>query len=195
MFFFSVALGIIANVIYASISIPSLEFAVKFLHILSFYLFTLAQVFLLTFNLMLLKSEGVFDTSKQLIMIGVYAALLSLMFFVGILGGVKINESTGWKPEWSLVFLLTVFFICIPSLIVPVFYFSFQIYVKFESEVLKKKWKYFMIGVILYFLMWFGTSVTNHLAEQVIRDIWTYISFISLLSTYTIYYGVGKQIG
>lgn len=194
MFFISVALGIIMNVIYASISIEPLTDVVRFLHILTFYLFTLAQAFLLTFNLILLKSEAIFDTLKQKFLLIIYAALLSIIFFVGMLGGLRIDESTGWKPVWYAPFLLTVYLICVPLLIVPTLYFSLQIYIRFENEELKKKWKFFLIGLCLYLVMWFGTSLTNFLADQFIRDLWAIISFISLLSTYTIYYGVGRQI-
>jgi hypothetical protein len=192
MFFISVALGIIMNVIYASISIAPLIDVVKFLHILTFFLFTLAQVFLLTFNLILLKSEAIFDEMKQILMIFAYAALLCTLFFVGMLGGVGFDEN--WNPVWKLPFLITVLVICIPSLIIPILYFSLQIYNRFESDELRRKWKYFLIGLLLYFLMWGGTTITNYLADQIIRDIWAIISFISLLSTYTLYYGVGKQI-
>lgn len=194
MFFISVALGIITNVIYASISIEPLMDVVKFLHILTFYLFTLAQVFLLTFNLILLKSEAIFGTLKQVLMIIVYAAVLSILFLIGMLGGVRLDPLTDWKPVWKLPFLLTVLGICIPSLIVPILYFSLQIYNKFENEELKKKWKFFLIGILLYFLMWAGTTISNFLAEKLIRDLWAIVAFASLLSTYTIYYGVGKQI-
>lgn len=194
MFFISVALGIITNVIYASISIEPLINVVKFLHILTFYLFTLAQVFLLTFNLILLKSEAIFGTLKQFLMIIIYSALLSILFLVGMFGGVQLDPSTDWEPVWKLPFLLTVLGICIPTLIIPILYFSLQIYNTFKNEELKRKWKFFLIGILLYFLMWAGTTISNYLAEQLVRDLWAIIAFVSLLSTYTIYYGVGKQI-
>jgi len=194
MFFISVAMGIITNVIYASISIPPLIELVEFLHILTFYLFTFSQVFLLVFELILLKSEAIFDKTKQFIMIGAYVAFLSILFIVGMLGGVRLDGSTGWNPVWYLPFLFTVLVICIPSLIIPTLYFSLQIYNRFVSEELKRKWKYFLIGLILYFLMWGGTALTNFLALTIIRDIWAIVAFISLLSTYTIYYGVGKEL-
>jgi hypothetical protein len=194
MFFISVAMGIITNVIYASISIPPLIKLVEFLHILTFYLFTLSQVFLLVFELILLKSEAIFDTTKQFIMIVAYAAFLSVLFIVGMFGGVRLDESTSWNPVWYLPFLFTVLVICIPGLIIPTLFFSLKIYNRFESEELKRKWKYFLIGLVLYFLMWGGTALANFLAETIIRDIFAIIAFVSLLSTYTIYYGVGKQI-
>jgi hypothetical protein len=194
MFFISVALGIIINVIYASITYEELIGVVIFLHILTFYLFTLAQVFLLTFNLILLKSEAIFSTLKQILLVIIYAILLSILFLVGMFGGVELGPSTDWKPVWYLPFLLTVLGICVPTLIIPILYFSLQIYSKFENEELKEKWKYFLIGILLYFIMWAGTTITNFLAQQSIRNIWAIFSFASLLSTYTIYYGVGKEI-
>ena len=51
-----------------------------------------------------------------------------------------------------------------------------------------------MVGVLLYFLMWFGTSISNFLANDTVRNIWSIFAMISLLATYAMYYGVGKQI-
>ncbi len=194
MFFISVALGTIINVVYASISISGLEFIVQFLHILTFYLFTLAQVFLLLFNLIILKSESIIDRKKQVIMVLGYAVLLLILFVVGFMGGVKIDSNTEWKPVWDLTFFLVTMIVFVPSLILPIIYTSLEIYTKFQDQQLKKKWRYFLIGVLLYFLMWIGTSVSNFLAEETVRSIWAIIALISLLTTYTMYYGVGRQI-
>lgn len=194
MFFISVAIGTIVNVIYATISFEPLTNVVTFLHILTFYFFSLAQAFLLTFNLILLKSEAKINPKMQLIIIGVYAAILSILFIVGMLGGVQLDPSTEWKPVWKLPFFLTSFLICIPTLIIPILYLLVQIFQEFQDEILKKKWKYFMVGVLLYFLMWFGTSISNFLANDTVRNIWAIFAMISLLATYAMYYGVGKQI-
>jgi hypothetical protein len=194
LFFISVALGTIVNVIYASISFEPLGILVKFLHILTFYLFSLAQAFLLTFNLILLKSEAKINVKKQKILIAAYAALLSILFIVGMFGGVELNDATKWKPVWEVPFFLTAFIICIPTLIIPILYFMIQIFQKFQDEQLKEKWRYFMVGVLLYFVMWFGTSISNFLAQDIVRNIWAIVALISFLTTYTMYYGVGKQI-
>jgi hypothetical protein len=151
-------------------------------------------VFLLSFNLILLKPEAIFDKVKQVFIILTYAGVLTIFFLVGMLGGVRLGPSTNWNPEWEFPFFLTVLGICIPSLIIPILYYSLQIYNKFENEELREKWKFFLIGILLYFIMWCGTCVSNLLAEKLVRDLWTAVSFISLLSTYTIYYGVGKEI-
>lgn len=194
LFFITVALGTVVNVIYAPISSESLIEVVEFLHILTFYLFSLAQAFLLTFNLMILKSEAKINPTKQKIIIAVYAALLSILFIVGMFGGVRLDPSTKWKPVWELSFFLTAFIICIPTLIFPILYFLIKIFQEFRDEQLRKKWRYFMAGVLLYFLMWFGTSISNFLDQDIIRNIWAFFAMVSLLATYTMYYGVGKQI-
>jgi hypothetical protein len=194
LFFISVALGTIVNVFYAPIESESLIKLVEFLHILTFYLFTLAQVFLLIFNLMILKSEAIINAKKQKIIIIIYTALLSILFIVGLLGGVRLDPSTKWKPVWELPFFLTAFIVCIPTLVLPILYFSVKIFQEFRDEQLRKKWRYFMAGVLLYFLMWFGTSISNFLAEDIFRNIWAFFALVSLLATYTMYYGVGKQI-
>ena len=189
MYFISVAIGTVVNVIYAPLQI---EIAVIILNIVTYYFMIFGQIFLLVFCLILLKSEKIITPKKQVIIIAVFAGLLAILFPIGLNGGVTVNED--WKPVWSLPYLLYSFILCGAFTIVPTYYCSLEILKKFEDPILKKKWKYFIFGISFYFLVYFGTSISNFLNDPTIRTIWSLLALIAILSTYLIYYGVGKQI-
>ncbi|MGV9172072.1 MAG: hypothetical protein ACOC35_05855 [Promethearchaeia archaeon] len=190
MFFISIAIGTIVNVIYVAIEI---RLVVRILNIVTYYFFCFGQMFLLIFSLILLKSERIIDSKKQIILINSFAALLLGLFIIGIgFDGVTLNDK--WKPVWDLSFVLYSLLICGIVTILPTIFYSIKIYEKFQNEVLKKKWKFYLFGIIIYYIIWGGTSLSNFLDNPAFRTIWSLIALIGLISTYTIYYGVGKQI-
>ncbi len=190
MFFISIAIGTVVNVIYAGIFI---NVVVQFLNILTFFFFSLALVFLLLFNLIVLKSEKIITSSKQATIIIIWMIILLGLFIIGMLGGVEIDEARSWKPTWHLPFFSYAMIIgSVMSLVI--YYYTFQIYIQFEDPFLKKKWRYFIFGTIFFFIVWFGTSVKNFLANNTIDNIWAVIMLLGMLTVYSMYYGVGKQI-
>ncbi|MFX0012480.1 MAG: hypothetical protein ACFE9R_19355, partial [Candidatus Hermodarchaeota archaeon] len=78
--------------------------------------------------------------------------------------------------------------------ILPTIFYSISLYNKFEHKQLKKRWKYFIIGIFAYFFLYYGTSISNTLADPTFRLAWSLISLPTLISLYFIYYGVVKQI-
>lgn len=191
MFFISVAAGTITNVIYANLLNAPL---VKFLHILTVFLFCWAMIYLFLFNLIILRSEQQIVRNKQILVIVIWTLIISVLFIIGLLGGVTIDESTNWSPVWELSFFLYVIIVCLLGMTIPTMYLAIQIYNQFEDEMLKKKWKFFLIGIVCFYVMLAGTGIANFLAETLIRNIWGIIAMVSFLAIYTLYYGVGKQI-
>ncbi len=190
LFFITVASGTVINVIYAALTMNPL---VMVLHLLTYYLFCFGLIFLLIFSLMLLKSNRIVNSTKQFLLIGIFALLLSGCFIIGMNGGVTIDASTNWKPVWNLTFFLYAFFVCLGMAIIPTTYFSLKIYSRLENEEIKVRFRYYLIGIWLYYFVWGGTSISNFINDSVFRTIWSLLSLFALISTYTIYYGVGKQ--
>jgi len=188
-FYLSVAFGVIINVIYAFIFVESV---VHILHFLTYYLLCLSLIFLLIFVLILDKSDKVITPKIQLILIITFGVLLFSLWFIP--DGIVINASTDWKPEWSWSFLTLSFIICSSIAIVPTTYFSLKLYLKFEYKELKKKWKYFLVGIFAYFFLFYGTTISNTLADPTFRLIWSLTSLPTLISLYFVYYGVAKQL-
>ncbi|UCC18563.1 MAG: hypothetical protein JSV62_10680, partial [Promethearchaeota archaeon] len=84
--------------------------------------------------------------------------------------------------------------VCSSIVVIPTIYFSIKIFIKFESEYLRKKWKYFVIGISAYFFLYYGTSLSNTLNDDSFRFIWSLISLPNLIALYLIYYGIGRQL-
>ena len=188
-FYILAASAAVINVIYASLFINP---AVKILHFLTYFLFCFAIVYLLIFNLIILKSEKLFTIKKHNIIAGTYA--VSLLVLILIPGGITINKSTDWKPVWSLPFLIYAL-IVISCAIVPTTYFSIQIYIELEDKIVKKRWAFYILATLIYFAILYLASISNFLNDPTFRLI-TSIAGLSLFATaYLLYYGVGKQIG
>ena len=188
-FYVCVAFAVILNVVYAFIFV---EEVVYILHVTTYYLLCFPLVFLLVFVLILLKSEEVFTPKLQLILIVVFGVLLVGLWLIP--NGVTINESTNWKPDWSWTYLLYSLTICSFFSIFPTIYLSIKLYRKFEYKELKKKLKYFLIGISAYFFLFYGTSISNALNEPTIRLIWSLLSLPALVSLYFVYFGVAKNL-
>lgn len=193
-FYICCAVGIAINCIYAPLKDEEI---VLWLNFATNFLFAFSPVFLVVFDLILLKSEKVMDSKKQLLIIVVYAAaLLGLIFFiVQPEPGVIINADTEWRPVYTLPFYLYLMIVIISMSLLPTLYLSYKIYVKFEDDVLKRKWRFFYVGIIFIYAFAMGTFTMNYLNDDAIRNAWALISLItSLLGPMMVYYGVGRQL-
>lgn len=188
-FYVCVSFAVILNVVYAFIFV---EEVVYILHVTTYYLLCFPLVFLLVFVLILLKSEEVFTPKLQLTLIVVFGVLLVGLWLIP--NGVIINESTNWKPDWSLIYLLYSFTVCSLFAILPTIYLSIKLYRKFEYKELKRKLKYFLIGISAYFFLYFGTSISNTLNDPTFRIIWSLLSLPTIVSLYFVYFGVAKNL-
>lgn len=190
-FYISPAVGFIINFIYAPLTIGSVVLMLNFLT--NFFIFY-SSIFIVVFNLILLKSEKAITTRKQLIILIAYGiAMFSMIVFLFIPGyGVYFNPN--WSPVWSVPFFLYV--VAIETIgILPALYLSFQIYKKLEDELLKKKWKFFIIGLCLIFVFLYGIFISNVLNIDIFRTIIGVVGLIlALVGAYMMFYGVGRQI-
>ncbi len=187
-YYFLVAIGAIINIIYVNIFDETIALV---LHFITYYLFCLSLIFLLLFVLILFKSQSIITFNKQIAIFTIFALLLIGLWFIP--GGIRLNE-VSWKPEWSWEFFIYSIIICSSIAIGPTIYISFKIYRTFQKNLLKKKWIFFLIGIIGYYYLYYGTSLSNTLADPTFRLIWSIISLPTLITLYFIYYGVAKQL-
>ncbi len=188
-FYICVAFAVLINVVYAFIFVEEI---VYILHVTTYYLLCFPLIFLLVFVLILLKSEEIFTQKHQLLLIVAFGILLIGLWLIP--NGVIINASTNWKPDWNWVYLLYSLTVCSLFAIFPTIYLSIKLYRKFEYKELKKKLKYFLIGIIGYFFLYFGTSISNTLNDPTFRIIWSLLSLPMLVSLYFVYFGVAKNL-
>jgi hypothetical protein len=191
MFFVSIALSTLFNLIYAALRDP---LTVRILHIIAYSFFCWAMVFLLLFNLILLKSEKKIHRNTQYLLIGIWSLILMGLLIIGVAGGVTIDESTGWKPSWDLSFFIYIIIVGMIFMVIPTIFFSLRIYRRFKDNELKRRWRLFLIGIFFYYFIWFGISVVNYLSNDFFRSIWAIILLLCFSSIYILYYGVAKQL-
>ncbi|MHA1477884.1 MAG: hypothetical protein ACTSPU_06770 [Promethearchaeota archaeon] len=192
--YLSAAIGILFNWIYAPLTdvliVQLFNFFTNFGNIY-------APIFIVVFDLILLKSEKIISTSKQLAILIAYGIVVFCMgFFLLIPGfGVTINTVTDWTPVWSIPFFVYVVLILTCCATIPALYFSIKIYQKFEDEVLKKRWRFFIYGFIALMTFMYAIFISNTLANADFRLIIGVIGIIlALLGAFLMYFGVGKQI-
>jgi len=188
-FYLCSGIAALINVIYAFLFVNP---AVLILHFITYYLFCFAFIFLLLFNLIIIKSEKLFSPDKQLIIIILYAALLLILAFIP--NGLKIDQTTNWEPKYSLIFFCYAISIVSCIGIIPNIYLSIKIYKEFENESLKKKWKLYFIGMCIYFVIFYLTSLANYLSSQEYNLILSIILFTSFPAILLVYFGVGRQL-
>ncbi len=193
--YISAAIGLIINMIYGPIAN---EDVVLILNYLTNFGIFYSPIFLVVFDLILLKSEKVITTLKQFaILIGYGIVMFCMIFFVLTEDwGVSINEDTEWSPVWELPFFL--YLVIVESIAVgPLLYLSFQIYQKFEDDQLKKKWKYFIFGFCAFIIFMYAIFFSNLLGQKIpeIRTLMGGIGLIlAIAGGYLMYNGVGRQL-
>ncbi len=188
--------GTLINFIYGPIDIPEI---VKILNFVTNFGIFYAPIFLVVFDLILLKSEKVITTAKQLLVFIIFGiamfGMLILLFIPEC--GVQIDgsEVSKWSPVWSLCFFLYVILIETIGAVIPIYYLSIKIYKKFEDKVLQKKWKFFIYGFTALVIFMYGIFISNTLNNATFRIIMGVIGLILALGGgYLIYYGVGRSI-
>lgn len=191
-FFIFIFLGGLFNAIYVLLTTHVDESIVIALHIITYIFFCVAQIFLLLFNLILWKSEKLISLKKQLIILGMYSALLFVLFFIP--EGVRINENTYYRPQWNLQFFIYANIVWIGFAMIPALYISLKLYQAFEDPKIKKRWRIYVIGTIMIYVELFGVGVMILINDPFLRAIWNIYDVSVLIGAFFIYYGVVRQL-
>ena len=164
LYYIITAIGLFLNFIYAPLTDQNIA---KLLNMVANYIVTFALIFLMLFNLILFMSEREIKNYFLVMIIIIYAILLSFMFFDPTY--VKIAPSTNYKPIWSLNFLLCLVIIVSIVYTIPTLYFSIVIYKRFKDPQLKKKWKCFIYGIIGMDIAMYTRMISNTLNDPTFR--------------------------
>ncbi|MFX0073555.1 MAG: hypothetical protein ACFFAO_20960 [Candidatus Hermodarchaeota archaeon] len=188
-FFISTFIGVLLNVIYATLTDVN---AIRVLNFWTYFFGTFAMIFLMVFNLIVYKSEKIIDSQKQLTIIIIFGVLLLLSVFIP--DSIIIRKENNYVPQWSIFYVLYYVIITMAIAIIPAIFYAIKIYQKMESPEIKKKWTFYVIGVLMFYTWWLGISFINVINDPTIRLIWNIISLSLFLCAYFMYYGVGRQI-
>lgn len=191
MFYFSVAIGVALNAVYALLQE---ELIVLILHYSSITFVGLSLIFLLTTNRILIQSTSVYESKKQVKQIMIYIVFLLGAFIFLPFDGAIINASTEWRPIWNIFLYGYITAVHTAFAVIPILYTSFKILTKMESKPLRKKWALFIVGIIGLMLSMYLTFLSNYLNIEIIRLIATFYAISTVIWAIMIYYGIGKAL-
>lgn len=192
-FYICNVIALLVNFIYAPITEANI---VLIMHVITTFFAFYSPIFILIFELMLKNPENMFKTKKQLsILIGYAGVLLFMLVFLFIDDwGVEIVPIE-LIPHWMMpffIYLVSIVSICVVG---PSFFISYQIYKKFDDNLLKKKWKYFIVGLGAFYACAYGIFISNFLNISIFRTIIGFTDLILIISGgYLMYIGVGRQL-
>ncbi len=188
-FYTLISIGLIINLFYYNLTVNPL---VYILHFTAVYLIFYGAIFLVLFTLILLKSEKIITLRKELIIIVIYG--FALLIILLIPRGITINESTNWRPQWSWPLLITLYLFFTFTITIPFFYFSIQLFKTIQTEILRRKLKFYNIGFFGFISMIYGLILYNTWNNPIFRTVWSFIAILHILFSFLVYYGIGRQL-
>lgn len=193
VFYILTAIGFTLNIIFIILILVHVESILLIMYFLTTYLILFSPIFLIIFILHLLHSVPSLSKKKQMSIIFTYGILSFILLFWP--GGITINIHTNWIPIYSWQFLIVtyIFFTCTIS--VPTIVNLIKMYKLFEDKGLKKKLRYFSLGIFGTFISLYGLILYNTWDEPLYKLIWGVISlFLVPISGFLIYYGIGHNL-
>ncbi|MFX1274254.1 MAG: hypothetical protein ACFFBP_15190 [Promethearchaeota archaeon] len=207
-FYFFIVIGTVFNWTYAYLLPGDLYYVILYLNYFTNFFYFASIGFILIFILMVLKSEKIIDTKKQLlyliINLGVLGGVMMILISIpvsnvypGDIWGVYFKDAANSSPYWTLPFFLAVILIITGLSVAPTLYYLIQTLKQFTDPDLKRKFKYFSFGYVESCMFAYIIIINNYL--KIFAPGFTIIALalaIILVSTgaYLMYIGVGKQI-
>ena len=198
-FYILVSLGLLFNFIYAPMRSDNLVLVIEILNFITNFCLLLGPIFLVVFQLILLKSEKIITKKKQLILIVSYSLVLLFMigFMFGEETGVDITSGNSWIPIYHLPIYIYIVVVHSIGSTIPTIYFSIKVYKKLANPMLKNKWRFFIVGIHSLNFFMYGTY-SSYILEVIIhgfRFAWSIVGFILVVAGgYLVFYGVGRQL-
>lgn len=182
-----------SGLLFSLIYLPFRESIIGFIfYLIAAFLIPFGAVFLTLFIINLLYMESQFSIKNQLLYVAIYGIFLFLI--LNIPEGIKINQYTQWTPLYSWLFIMIFYLYFALLIIFPTIYYLLKLYHKFEDKKLKRKLKYFIIGMSGMFIVFYGLILYNSSIGPEFKTIWAGLSLIVIPCGYLIYYGIGRDL-
>ncbi|MHA1196656.1 MAG: hypothetical protein ACTSSM_11220 [Promethearchaeota archaeon] len=193
LFYFTISLGIILNIIYAIAAIFHNINATYIIFYMTTYLLGHSPIYLIVFIKMLLRIEEKPLVKKDLIYVFIYGIIFLFIFFIP--NGITIGEETNWRPLYSIDFMIFSYFITTFLIILPLLYFSLKLYRTIKLKSLRKRYRLFIFGTLGFVSTLYGTILYNTWFNPIYRFFWSICgSFFLIITVLFIYFGIGKDL-
>ncbi len=188
MIYFFAATGFSLNLIYVLLTQDLLIIILDFLMI---YLILISLIFVLLFNLNLLQTIQIFTLKKQRIIFIFYAIIIFLALYFPM--DTTIAENYAPLYSWTKCIVIIVFYT--GAFMIPLLYTSILVYKTFESNEMKKRWRFYLIGVIFFCIAFYNLILYTTWLDETFQIISAPILLIVIITGgFFIYYGVGKSL-
>ena len=189
-FYILLGVGLVLSSLFLLISTTITGFII---YTIGAYLILFGEIFLVIFIYNILKFSKSLKSIKQMSVIIVYG-LVSALLIIFFPEGITISSETNYAPKFSWFFFIMLYSFFTATILLPSLIFLRRLYKLFEDPNLKKKLRFFILGVIGFFFSFYGLVLYNTWHDPLFRLIWAYVSFIVLPSGYLIYYGIGRRL-
>ncbi|MBD3215971.1 MAG: hypothetical protein GF311_25390 [Candidatus Lokiarchaeota archaeon] len=188
-FYISEFLVVLNNIVI--IFLP-FSFIVIFLYFLLYFVFYFAIVFYILFLISFFQEQLKFTGKKQIALVIFYSFIIICL--LAFPEGITFKINGNWRPQWSWMFLILNYVVITLLYNIPILFFSYKLYSKFENPKLKKRIKYLLIGTGLLMIQAYGIVLYNTWENETFRMIWSFYTPFIMISAYFLYYGIGTNM-
>ncbi len=193
-FYISIALGLLVNAAYIFINeIFKSEPLALFLYYISAFLIFYGPVFMVATNRILINSESAYSLKSELKLFLLYAFFLGFMVIFYLFHGIEFNESTDWRPVWSLPYFIYAIIIVTAFTTIPIIISIFKILRVMKDKIMKRRWIWLLIGLLGLFVYEYLAFLTFYLNTLFLRMISSLYAISVILWVWLIYKGVKKE--
>ncbi len=162
------------------------------MYMTSLYINLFSPIFLVFFLVKMIHFTAVKFRPKDYVIIILFA--LASFLLLSVPNGITYNEATGWRPKYSITFslLFACFFTVI--LFIPSVFYASKIYKTFKDEALKKKYKYFIVGIVCYAIAFYGVIFFNTFGNTLFDLVWIIISLFLIPLELLVFYAIGANL-
>ena len=209
LFFISINIALILNMIYAPIPAQTNESIILILSFLTYFFVCFGTIFLLIVHMIIVESTIIYSVKRQNRYILLYGILLATGMLILVLIGLSLDEplnnrplfgvdptpeSPNLVPQWGSIFLIYVLSIMSGFSIIPIIRTSLKIYSSIETKVLKRKWLYYFIGSLGLIIVLYIMLIDNLYLGDDFRLLTSILGVTVIFWCYLMYYGIGFKL-
>lgn len=190
--FFITALGLIGTLIYRTLEFFGNTDYYIIGHKFAVFSNNISIIFLMIFNLIILKGNIILTDKKKGILIGIWVVLSSPIFYLPEVYLGYRNDDGSVVPQYDLpitIYMLGLIGVWFVILII----ITIKDFKRFTDSAFRKKYIMFNTGIFMIVIIFAGNFIQNYLHQDIIRDIVTYMGVIIFPAGIMLYRGVRKE--
>ncbi|MFW9945493.1 MAG: hypothetical protein ACFFBZ_07535 [Promethearchaeota archaeon] len=194
VFYILIGIAVIINLIFLLVTPTRIDILLYILYFLTSYLILFAFIFIVVFIHNLLKIDSIYSYKKYSMIILLYG-IGCFILLIAVPEGIRISSETNWVPVYSWTFLLVeyVFYTCFIT--ISTLIYATKLYLKFKDKNLKKKLRFFILGILGMIFILYGIVLFNTWQDVTFKTVWSISSFFIMVpSALFIYYGIGQNL-